>query len=58
VALPRRQFARAAVRVYVSTDDQDGDRLDVHVLSAGQHPPAGAIEAMLVPLRKGAKLVR
>lgn len=52
-----KNFARAAVRVYVSTKDQDGDRLEVHVLQAGQRPPAGAIEAMLVPLRKGAKLV-
>jgi len=57
-ASPRRQFARSALRVYVSADGQDGDRLEVHVLNAGQRPPAGAVEAMLVPLRKGAKLLR
>jgi hypothetical protein len=42
----------------VSTKDQSGDQLEVHVLNSGQRPPPGAIEAMLVPIRKGAKLVR
>lgn len=53
-----KNFARAAVRVYVSTKDQEGDKLEVYVLEAGQRPPAGAIEAMLVPLRRGAKLLK
>jgi hypothetical protein len=44
--------------VYVTTKEQQGDRLEVHVLNAGQRPPSGAVEAMLVPLRRGTKLVR
>lgn len=53
-----RTFARAAVRVYVVPKAYDGSALDVHVLEAGQRPPAGAVEAMLVPIRQGAKLVK
>ena len=54
----KRNFARAAVRVYVATKDQSGDRLEVHVLNDGQRPPPGAVEALLVPLRRGAKLIK
>jgi hypothetical protein len=53
-----RSFARAAVKVYVSPKDQDGDKLEVHLLAEGQRAPAGAFEALLVPLRRGAKLVK
>lgn len=52
-----KNFARAAVRVYVSNKEQEGDKLEVFVLEAGQRPPAGTIEAMLVPLRRGAKII-
>ena len=54
----RRNFPRAALRVYLSSKGQEGDKLEVHVLNDGQRPPTGAVEALLVPLRRGAKLLK
>ena len=54
----QRSFARAALRVYVMTEEEDGEQLDVRVLQAGERPPPGAVEALLVPLRRGAKLLK
>ena len=51
-----RSFARAAVKVYVPANAQAGDKLEVYVLREGQHAPPGAVEAMLVPIQRGAKL--
>jgi len=52
-----RSFARAALKVYVPANAQVGDKLEVYVLREGQKPPAGAVEALLVPLARGTKLV-
>lgn len=51
-----RTFARAALKVYVPENARVGDKLEVYVLHEGEQAPAGAVEAMLVPLRRGAKL--
>lgn len=52
-----RTFARAALKVYVLSDARAGDKLEVYVLHEGQQAPSGAIEAMLIPLQRGAKLL-
>jgi len=52
-----RSFARAALRVYVPANARVGDKLEVYLLHEGQEPPAGAVEAMLVPLARGTKLL-
>jgi len=51
-----RTFARAALKVYVPADARAGDKLEVYVLHEGERAPAGAVEAMLVPLERGTKL--
>ena len=52
-----RSFARAALKVYLPANARVGDKLEVYVLHEGETPPAGAVEAMLVPLARGAKLL-
>ncbi len=53
-----RHFARAALKVYVLPGEQEEEQLDVRVLKAGERPPPGAVEALLVPLRRGAKFLK
>lgn len=51
-----RTFARAALKVYVPANARVGDKLEVYVLREGERAPVGAVEAMLVPFQRGAKL--
>ena len=52
-----RTFERAALKVYVPAHARSGDKLEVYVLHEGEQAPAGAVEAILVPLKRGAKLL-
>jgi hypothetical protein len=49
--------AYRAVTVYVRPQARNGDQLEVFLAKPGQTPPPGTEPAILVPMRRGARLL-